>query len=82
MRGAGRGAGQADLRGGQGRQQVAQPPRLLHVLAPDLPFPCRLVTIDVVDAVRTVEGLEELDIRIKWPNDISLSSALADLTKT
>ena len=60
---------------------MAQPPRLLHVLAPDLP-PCRLVTIVVVDAVRTVEGLEELDIRIKWPNDISLLSALADLTKT
>ena len=33
-----------------------------------------LVTIAVVDAVRTVEGLEELDVRIKWPNDIYYGS--------
>ena len=29
-----------------------------------------LVTLASVEAVRTVEGLEDLDIRIKWPNDI------------
>ena len=29
-----------------------------------------LVTLATVEAVRTVEGLEDLDIRIKWPNDI------------
>merc|ERR1719219_2424074 len=29
-----------------------------------------LVTLATVDAVRSVEGLEDLEVRIKWPNDI------------
>ena len=29
-----------------------------------------LVTLATVEAVRTKEGLEDLDVRIKWPNDI------------
>ena len=29
-----------------------------------------LVTLATVQAVRTQEGLEDLDVRIKWPNDV------------
>ena len=29
-----------------------------------------LVTLATVDAVRSQKGLEELDVRIKWPNDV------------
>ena len=35
-----------------------------------LPFVQYLVSLALLRAVRTVEGFEDVDVNIKWPNDI------------
>ncbi|KAJ0004139.1 hypothetical protein NQD34_010353 [Periophthalmus magnuspinnatus] len=41
-----------------------------------IPFLQHLMALAVVEAVRTLPGYEELDLRVKWPNDIYHGSGL------
>ncbi|XP_072303087.1 biotin--protein ligase isoform X2 [Eucyclogobius newberryi] len=41
-----------------------------------IPFLQHLVALAVVEAVRTLSGYEDLDLRVKWPNDIYHGSGL------
>ncbi|CAJ1064466.1 biotin--protein ligase isoform X1 [Xyrichtys novacula] len=41
-----------------------------------IPFLQHLVALAVVEAVRTLPGYEDIDLRVKWPNDIYYSSVM------
>ncbi|NXJ15215.1 BPL1 ligase, partial [Odontophorus gujanensis] len=41
-----------------------------------IPFIQHLVSLAVVESVRTIPGYEEIDLRVKWPNDIYYSDLM------
>ncbi|XP_072036707.1 biotin--protein ligase-like isoform X2 [Amphiura filiformis] len=45
-------------------------------LADKLPFLQHIASAAVVEAVRTLPGYEEIDLRLKWPNDIYFSDSI------
>ncbi|NXT01439.1 BPL1 ligase, partial [Jacana jacana] len=41
-----------------------------------IPFIQHLVSLAVVESVRSIPGYEEIDLRVKWPNDIYYSDVM------
>ncbi|XP_070606505.1 biotin--protein ligase [Erythrolamprus reginae] len=55
----------------------------LHVIIPltsklgqRIPFIQHLVSLAIVEAVRSIPGYQEIDLRLKWPNDIYYSDLM------
>uniref|UniRef100_A0A8D0G5G1 BPL/LPL catalytic domain-containing protein n=1 Tax=Sphenodon punctatus TaxID=8508 RepID=A0A8D0G5G1_SPHPU len=49
---------------------------LFSKLGQRIPFIQHLVSLAVVDAVRSIPGYQDIDLRVKWPNDIYYSDLM------
>ncbi|XP_061595555.1 biotin--protein ligase isoform X2 [Cololabis saira] len=72
---------------GRGRNAWLSPPgcamftvsvqvELSSRLGQRIPFLQHLAALAIVDAVRTLPGYEDIDLRVKWPNDIYYSNLM------